>query len=403
MTTVELTLGAPAAGGGFVARDENGRVIFVRHGISGERVLARLTEEHPKWARAEVTTVLEPSPNRVAPPCPAAGAGKCGGCDYQHIALPEQRVIKAQLLSEQLRRTAKIDIDVSVESVSHDDTGLGTRTRVRFGVDEDGALGMRRTRSHDLVAVDTCLLAIQEIQNLDLGDDVWPLGVDVQVFSLGDDAQPSISFVRSSRDDDSPVDGPEISEDGPSIHYTTVGDLDYQVSSESFWQIHRRAPEVLVSTVLDQLDLKPGDHVLDLYCGAGLFTKAAAVAVGPTGRVTGIDSSSASVEDARVNLSGQLWANVVDAQVSGESVAPYLDEITAVVLDPPRNGCDRDALIELCGVNTVTRIVSVSCDAATFARDTRILLDHGWTLTSLRVFDLFEMTEHMECVGTFTR
>jgi tRNA/tmRNA/rRNA uracil-C5-methylase (TrmA/RlmC/RlmD family) len=399
---VELTLGGPAAGGGFVGREADGRVVFVRHGLPGERVIAELTDEHPKWARADAVEILEASPDRVDPPCPYAGPGMCGGCDYQHIALPAQRELKRQLLVEQLRRVAKIEAAPIVEPLSDDETGLGSRTRVRFGVDENGALGMRRTRSHDLVNVDGCLLAVEEIQELEITDDEWPRGVDVQVFALGE-GPPTISFVRSTRDDASPVDGPDSSEDGIVYHETTVNGLSYRVSSDSFWQIHRNAPSVLVDAVLEGLDLSPGDKVLDLYCGAGLFTKAIAVAVGSTGRVTGVDSSPASVEDARVNLSEQLWANVIFEQVSESIVDDNLVEVDAVVLDPPRNGCDKSALVALAAAPWLKTIVSVSCDPATFSRDARILLDHGWNLSSLRAFDLFEMTEHLECVGVFRR
>ena len=99
MTTVEVVLGGPAAGGGFVARDPDGRVLFVRHGLPGERVRALITEEQPRWARADAIEILEPSVDRVTPPCPASGPGGCGGCDFQHVELHVQRELKAQLLA----------------------------------------------------------------------------------------------------------------------------------------------------------------------------------------------------------------------------------------------------------------------------------------------------------------
>ena len=101
-----------------MARDPGGRVLFVRHGLPGERVVAEITEEHPRWARAEAIEILEAAPERVSPPCPAAGPGRCGGCDYQHIDPSLQRDLKAQLLAEQLRRVAKVDHTVVVEAVS---------------------------------------------------------------------------------------------------------------------------------------------------------------------------------------------------------------------------------------------------------------------------------------------
>ena len=112
MTHVELTLGAPASGGGFVARGDDGRVYFVRHGLPGERVRAVVTEEHAKWARADAIEILAASGERVEPPCEFAGPGKCGGCDYQHASRSSQLVFKTQLLQEQLRRIGKFDLDV---------------------------------------------------------------------------------------------------------------------------------------------------------------------------------------------------------------------------------------------------------------------------------------------------
>ena len=114
METIELTLGKPASGGGFVARDEGGRVVFVRHGLPGERVRALLTEEHARWAHADAVEIIEPAAERVRPPCAAAGPGRCGGCDYQHATLAARRSFKGQLVSEQLRRVAGLELEVEV-------------------------------------------------------------------------------------------------------------------------------------------------------------------------------------------------------------------------------------------------------------------------------------------------
>src|ERR1035438_856295 len=136
--SLELTVGDVGQGGWCVAREPGGRVVLVRHTLPGERVLARLTEETAKFARAEATEILEASPDRVEPPCPHAHPGGCGGCDWQHASLPAQRRLKAAVIAQQLRRIAGLDREVTVEPLPGDSGGLGWRTRVRFAVRADG-------------------------------------------------------------------------------------------------------------------------------------------------------------------------------------------------------------------------------------------------------------------------
>ena len=150
---MELVTGAIAAGGGCVARAEDGRVVFVRHALPGERVVAEVTDESPSFLRADAVRVLEASADRVEPACPHAGPGRCGGCDWQHVSLAAQRDLKAALVSEQLRRVAGIDRMVDVEAVEGAPDGLGWRTRVRFAVDPAGRAGFHRHRSHDIEPV----------------------------------------------------------------------------------------------------------------------------------------------------------------------------------------------------------------------------------------------------------
>ena len=408
MTTVELMLGEPAAGGGFVARDPGGRVVFVRHGISGERVIASITEEHPTWARADVVEVLEASPDRVETPCMYAGAGGCGGCDYQHIALPAQRGIKTRLLAAQLHGVAGMAADVVVEPVAEDAGGLATRTRVRFAVDPDGHLAMHRHRSHDLVAVERCALGVTRITSQDLAARRWTPRGEVEITSLAGSEAPTVvtTLVEAAP-------GPPgarrrstevLDEPGFAVRQsTTVRDATYTVSAGVFWQVHERAAGLLVDEVLTGLELAAGDRVVDLYCGAGLFTRATGAVVGPTGSVVGIDGSRAAIADARANLQGLAWAKVSASRVDRRSVEQVMGGATHVVLDPPRHGADRGALMAVGAAETVRRVVSVSCDAATFARDLRILLDAGFCVRSIRAFDLFEMTEHFEMVAVLER
>jgi len=417
MTTVEVVLAGPAAGGGFVARDPGGRVLFVRHGLPGERVIAEITEEHPRWARADAIEILEPSPDRINPACPAAGPGGCGGCDFQHVDLAVQRDLKAMLLEEQLRRVAKIDYTVVVEAV--EGAGLGNRTRIRFGVDELGRLGMRRHGSHDIVAIDHCPLGVEAIGDLDLDEEVWPAGADVEVVAVTGSAPIAYAVLDEeegaddgeSIDELSPVGDDVILEEddqvedesGSGLLTTTVLGEEFTVSPGVFWQIHRRAPEVLTQAVLEGLDLREGDRVLDLYCGAGLFTLPIARLVGHSGRVIGIEAADVAAIDAIGNLGDLPQSRILNTTVTGASLRDHLAGASRCVLDPPRRGVDRSALLALAGSAVMERIVMVSCDPATFARDLRLLLDQGFSIASIRAFDLFEMTEHIEIVCVVTR
>jgi tRNA/tmRNA/rRNA uracil-C5-methylase (TrmA/RlmC/RlmD family) len=402
---LELELGGPAAGGGFIAHDDDGRVIFVRHGLTGERVRAVITESHATWARADAIEVLDASADRVPAPCPYAGPGRCGGCDYQHVAFDAQLVLKRHRVNEQLRAIARVDLDVQVERIAVERAGLGTRTRVRYATDEDGTLSMRRNRSHELVAVTTCALGVARVDAVSRSRTTWTGDAEVEVVSLDPDTLPSVTVATPRRDT---VHGGTarvvvLEEAGLSQRQSTkVGQHRYDVSPGVFWQVHELGPEVLVSAVLHGLELSAGDRACDLYCGAGLFTKAIAAEVGPTGSVWGVDASRSAISDARHNLREHPWARVETARVDRRSVERSARAASHAVFDPPRRGVDRGALRALC-TSPVRRCVSVSCDPSTFARDLRLLLDEGWHLETVRALDLFEMTEHVELVGVLSR
>ena len=400
----ELELGAPAAGGGFVARDRAGRVLFVRHGLEGERVMASVTEEHATWGRADAVEVLEASPHRVEPPCHFAGPGGCGGCDYQHVELGEQRRIKSALLAAQLRGVDLSGRVVEVAAAAAGGDGLGTRTRVRFAVDAAGGTAMRRHRSHDLVAVDRCALGVRGADSVPVAALGLSLaeGTELEVMALGGSASPTVSVITRSRGRASRLQ--VLSDPGFAARQSTeVLGRRYVVSPGVFWQVHDRAAELLTDAVVRGLGLDEGDAVCDLYCGAGLFTKAIAEVVGATGRVHGVDSSRRAIDDARASLSELPWARVTAERVDERSAARASKGCTHVVVDPPRAGIDAGALRAVSANLTVRTLVSVSCDAATFARDLGRLVAQGWRIDDVQALDLFEMTEHLECVAVLRR
>src|SRR6516164_8099693 len=193
---VEMTAGDVAHGGWCVARPVDGPVVFVRHALPGERVLARITEVTSRLARAEAVEILTPSPDRVIPPCPHARPGGCGGCDWQHAALPAQRSLKAAVIRQQLRRLAGLDREITVEPLPGDEepgAGLGWRTRVQFAVRSDGVAGLRAHRSHEVIDIGECLIAHPGIAGLGISRRAWPRTAKVEavVGSAGPDGEPA--------------------------------------------------------------------------------------------------------------------------------------------------------------------------------------------------------------------
>ncbi len=417
---VELAVGEVVHGGWCVCREnDTGWVLFVRHALPGERVLARITQSTARFARADAIEILAPSPDRVPAPCPYAGPGACGGCDWQHASLAAQRRLKAEVIAQQLRRLAGIDVDVEVEAVPGDEGGLEWRTTVSFAVGERGIAGLRRHRSRDVIEVSRCLIAHPLVTAAGVTGRRWPGWEQVEVavapatgergILLWGRARPGPDDVAALPADSAQVAGRAGRRTPLRGHgYLTqhAAGRDWRVSLGGFWQVHPGAADALARAVLTAADPQPGQGALDLYCGAGLFAGLLAQAVGPAGRVVAIEENPAAVRDARHNLREWPWARVHRGDVAAVLGRTGLGEASIAVLDPPRTGLARP-VIELlsrrpAGQPGLHRIAYVSCDPATLARDLRLLLDGGWRLDSLRGFDAFPMTHHVECLATLS-
>jgi len=397
---LELAVGDVAHGGWCVARPQ-GMVVFVRHALPGERVRAVVTSATARFARADAIEILQPAPGRVSPPCPYAGPGGCGGCDWQHASLPVQRELKARVIADQLRRLADLDLPVTVEPLgvgsdgsddAADSGGFGWRTRVRFAVGRDGTAGLYRHRSHDIVAVTDCLIAHPLVRQAGVTRQRWPGARWVDVAVAPGTGQRA---VLASGDAQHAV----LSSGGQPRFLTqrAVG-RDWRVAAAGFWQVHPLAADTLAAAVLDGLAPRPGERALDLYCGAGLFAGVLADAVGPGGAVTAVEQDAAAVRDARHNLRQARWARVHRGDAAQVLADIGTGDASVAVLDPPRCGADRGLLALLCGAG-LRRIAYVSCDPATLARDIAVAAGHGWRLDALRAFDAFPMTHHVECVA----
>jgi tRNA/tmRNA/rRNA uracil-C5-methylase (TrmA/RlmC/RlmD family) len=443
---LELTAGEAVHGGWCVARPDAGpggaagSVVFVRHALPGERVQVQITQTTSRFARADAVEILSPSPDRVQPACPHARPGGCGGCDWQHASLPAQRELKALVIRQQLRRMAGIDREVTVEELPGEAGGLRWRTTVRFAVRADGAIGLRKHRSHELVEVGSCPIAHPAVTAAGVTRRRWPGARSVEVAAVPGSGERAVIVTGAAGSRESVMQiaadsvlsagrgGSPVALRGHGYLTQRAAGRDWRVSAGAFWQGHPAAADTLAAAVLEALAPQPGAVALDLYCGAGLFAGVLAEAVGPSGSVIGIEQDAGAVRDARHNLRGTPWARVHKGDVAVVLSSHGQSGASLAVLDPPRTGLARPVIQALCGwpaagapgagapgaagapaagqpgaVAGLRRIAYVSCDPATLARDIAVFSACGWQLEALRAFDAFPMTHHVECLATLVR
>lgn len=372
-----VEVGAVAHGGHCVARLE-GRVIFVRHALPGEVVRVRLTDTgHDRYWRGDAVEVLHAAAGRTTPRCPVAGPGLCGGCDWQHATPATQRELKAAVVREQLSHLAGLDVDVQVEELPGG--SFGWRSRMGY-VAHGGQATMRRHRSNDLVAVpsDGCPLAVAEQP-----------APHALAAGLGEDDHRLDVVTSTASGTTVLVDGRVVS--GSPLLVERAAGREWQVAADGFWQGHPHAAQTLVEAVLAGLDPQPGERAFDLYCGVGLFA-------GPLVDA-GILAWGVEVDRRAIDLAR---TNVPQARFTAGRVDRVLRRLPArtdlVVLDPPRTGAGKD-VIDAVAARSPRAIAYVACDPAALGRDLGRLARHGYVLSSLRAFDLFPHTHHVECVA----
>ncbi|MDE9366811.1 class I SAM-dependent RNA methyltransferase [Luteipulveratus sp. YIM 133132] len=384
-----LDVGEVAHGGHCVARHE-GQVVFVRHALPGERVVAVVTSgtTRSSFLRADAVEILTASPQRREAPCPYAGPGQCGGCDWQHTSAAYGRVLKARVVREQLSRLAGLDLPVVVEPVPGDEDGLRWRTRVELAVGPDGRAGMRRHRSHEVLPVDDCLIADEQVAGSGVLQERFGVGVhgvDVAHSSTGE-----LAVVTLPETGEVPTLTEEVRVD--------ASPLRLEVSARGFWQVHPGAARTFVQHVLDELDARPGESVLDLYCGVGLFAAALGERVGPSGSVLGIEGDRQAVEDGQRNVERLPHVQVERAEVGRWVETGPTEPLDLVVLDPPRSGAGR-TVMERVLARGPRAVAYVACDPSALGRDLAYAAEAGYEVRTLRAFDAFPMTHHVECVA----
>ena len=381
---IKLKIGSIAHGGHFISR-YNGQVIFVRHAITDEIAIVKITSINSKIAFGDAIKILEVSEDRVSSPCKYALPEYCGGCDFQHISIKEQKKYKKLVIQDQFKRIANIDIDVEFFDIAPR-SGLNWRTRFDFAISKNGKIGLFSSGSKKIIEIDKCLIAVNEINKSKIFKRKWK-GLDRLKISSSNTNQTNI--YRS---------GKNIS--GPTILREKVNENNYDISPGSFWQSHRNAPEILIKKVLEFANFKLDECVCDLYGGVGLFTLPILNKIGPMGKIHLIENNIRCIKDARKIFKDRK--NIVLHNGKVEQKLKDIYEIDVIVLDPPRNGVSKKVINQI--IEKMPRsIIYVSCNPASLARDTKILLEKFYFLDKIIGLDLFPMTHHIECITSFIK
>jgi 23S rRNA (uracil1939-C5)-methyltransferase len=497
MTSVTLTLTGIAHGGEAFGRYQ-GKIVFVPYTIPGETIQAEILQEKARWARARLVEILDPSPDRVQPPCPYFGPGQCGGCQWQHIDYQRQLSLKQEIVSDQLLRLAGVQQPPVMDCIAlADDQGLldlGYRNHVQFTMFPNGSLGFfrdgtgrseessgdRRTKRPptaslpnpgDIIAVERCLLLhplLQEIHTA-LTAGIRAPAAPLNTESVKPDRALESREKKSAPAEETLTPGiePSVVEDPSSNQPTQVRRVSlraglntgqrllvfdtekgqapafvleglatrcavrhphgpaqpligdpwieeivagrvFRISAESFFQVNSVGAEVLVHLAREMLAPASFETLLDGYCGVGLFALSLA---DDAGLVIGIEESEIACEDFAWNgrdldnvalYEGPI-ADVLASMVSaGPEADSLVERIDIALVDPPRTGMGQK-VIQLLAQLEVRRLLVVSCDPATLARDTKHLLEAGYHLHQVQPVDLFPQTYHVESLALFTR
>ena len=378
----EIPVTAMATDGRGVGRSDDGKVVFVSGALPGETVRAVVTEEKASWRSALAVEVLEESPDRLAPPCPRLAEG-CGGCQWQHVALPAQQRMKETLIADSLTRLGRVDPPGPVATVEL--PAWQFRTSFRAGV-TGGRAALRHSRSHELVPIEGCLIAHPAAGELLAGRRYdGAEQVTVRVGATGERLAATTPRVAAT------VPG-GVRRDR---YHELVAGQRWRVSAGSFFQSRSDGAEALARLVAEAADGlgRPG-RAVDLYSGVGLF---AGVLAGRGWTVQAVEGARSSAADARANL-GPLGVKVEHRDVNRwEPAAADL-----VVADPSRSGLGRGGVRAVSGTGAA-RVVLISCDVASLGRDGGLLAEAGYRPASVTAVDMFPHSFHIEAVTVFDR
>jgi 23S rRNA (uracil1939-C5)-methyltransferase len=425
-----------AYGGDAIAHLEDGRTAFVRGGVPGDTVEVEINEDRGRFVRAETRRVIEPSADRVTPPCPYFGV--CGGCSWQHVAYPAQLDAKRRMVVDALARIGHLgNAEELVGATVPSPTQYGYRNKVELVVDVASGrprLGFHRAGSEEFVQVEECLLLPEKYRKAPkaLGgalryitgeQDFGLTRVALRVGANTRDAEVALwgapgpfprrpvattlgqalkttSLVRvlvKGSSKERKIAGVEVLSGKGAWRERLLG-TTMTVSAPSFFQVNTRAAESLVRLALDALAADGSDRVLDLFAGAGTFTLPLAEM---SGEVVAVESASSAVRDLRRNLEDQeLYADVIGGDAGRE--LPAIGRVDLALVDPPRSGLQAEA-VDALAATRARRIAYVSCDPATLARDAAALAARGYALAQATPIDMFPQTFHVETLALFER
>ncbi len=403
---IALTAQSPAYGGFSLGR-VNGKVVFVKGLIPGEKAEVLIREVKKDYYFAYVSTIIEPSPDRIDASCKYYNI--CGGCHFQHISYDRQIKIKEEILSDCLKRIAHIDIALS-ESLFYN-YPFNYRHRGQFKIYEKN-IGFYKEKSKDVVDISSCHIMIKDINNyFSLAKEVLLKEIkenkflDMKEFSItyGDRA---IMLIKCKRFSEGLINellskgfsgvvidsGTDISIFGDEYTIFELDGLKYTVSPMSFLQSHWRLNQIVVKFIKDRLMPIKGLKILDLYAGSGNFTLPLAL---EADEVVGIEENPFSVKDGKRNLT---FNNIKNYRFILSSVEAYdfKETFDIFFIDPPRAGLTNRVLHNILFLkNPPQRIIYISCNPATLARDLR-KLSSKYEIESIRLVDFFPQTYHIE-------
>tara|TARA_Y100000588_G_scaffold394401_1_gene514664 strand:- start:3601 stop:4908 length:1308 start_codon:yes stop_codon:yes gene_type:complete len=396
LVPIELELTGFAHGGRAIGHADDGRIVFVEYAMPGERVIAEITNDTVAYIEATAVLVLQASEHRVEAPC--GYFGRCGGCQLQHIDYSEQLRLKTSVVRDQLERIGQFD---SVETEKKTLSMLGMenpwhyRNHMRYTVRRDGQVGFMQRGTHRFLRIDQCeiastraneLLAAIQDRTMQTRQISIRVGEQIDDFLI----QPHLQWRPRT-----PASRPSS---GQRSYHERLGNHDYRISAAAFFQVNTRQAENLIRLVAERvLECQP-QVLVDAYSGVGTFAAQLAPEIG---QILTIESSAAAEDDAAINLRG--IENVERLFGSVEALLPNIDPAPdVVIIDPPRSGLEPSVINTMIGSST-RRVVYVSCDPSTLARDLRLFVDGGFTLIDVQPIDMFPHTQHIECVTVLDR
>lgn len=386
-----VIVGAMVHGGHALAHVE-GQTVFVRHACPGEEAVIQITSASRKIVRADAIEIRTPSADRVEPACVLARPGGCGGCDWQFASLAAQRRWKSDVIRESFARFAHVsDLRVPVEPVAGDADGLGWRHRAHVVLLREPSAahavpafkGSRSSTTHPFTQ---CPVLTPGLNRAAQGFDGAGIPVSGSDAWLQEGSDGLVGSARGRGDASAKV-----------TH--TVRNRRWRIDPRSFWQAHTGMADALVGAVLDSVGDVRGQVWWDLYAGSGLFSAFLGERVGDAGTVHAVEESAQSMREGRRALH-----DLPQVQMHQAATASWIrsrhERVDGVVLDPPRTGAGADVIRLLCQA-APRMLVYVACDPVALARDAALLMERGYRLTTMRAFDGFPMTHHVECVATF--